>query len=107
MGTAYGGDHGDAGIRGAIHNMDSQFLYLLSKVTGLVDPLAASLASECEKSRLKTYSYGAALIAGGTKDTVADYIGNNRMPTDPLTMPDVLMAGSTTSAMASGLGVPT
>ena len=32
--TAYGGDHGDAGIRGAIHNMDSQFLYLLSKITG-------------------------------------------------------------------------
>ena len=31
----YGGDHGDAGIRGAIHNMDSQFLYLLSRVTGL------------------------------------------------------------------------
>ena len=79
-----------------------------------MDPLAASLASECEKSRLKTYSYGAALIAGGTKDTVADYIGNNRSlsinfssikpcqgrlhdillppraPTDPLTMPDVL-----------------
>ena len=51
-------------------------LYFL--LAGLVDPLAASLASECEKSRLKTYSYGAALIAGGTKDTVADYIGNNR-----------------------------
>ena len=31
----YGGDHGDAGVRGAIHNMDSQFLYLLSRVTGL------------------------------------------------------------------------
>ena len=49
---------------------------------GLVDPLAASLASDCERSRLKTYSYGAALIAGGTKDTVADYIGNNRFHTN-------------------------
>jgi len=106
LGSAYGGDHGDGAIRGAIHNMDSQFLYLLSKVTGLVDPLAASLASECEKSRLKTYSYGAALIAGGTKDTVADYIGNNRMPTDPLTMPDVLYGYIYNLGYGVGFGGP-
>jgi len=104
--TAYGGDHGDAGIRGAIHNMDSQFLYLLSRITGLVDPLAASLASECEQSRLKTYSYGAALIAGGTKDTVADYIGNNRMPTDPFTMPDVLYGYIYNLGYGVGFGGP-
>jgi hypothetical protein len=104
--TVYGGDHGDAGIRGAIHNMDSQFLFLLSKITGLVDPLAASLASECEQSRLKTYSYGAALIAGGTKDTVADYIGNNRMPTDPLTMPDVMYGYIYNLGYGVGFGGP-
>lgn len=103
---ARGGDHGDAGIRGAIHNMDSQFLYLLSRVTGLVDPLAASLASECEQSRLKTYSYGAALIAGGIKDTVADYIGNNRMPTDPLTMPDVMYGYIYNNGYGVGFGGP-
>jgi len=104
--TVYGGDHGDAGIRGAIHNMDSQFLFLLSKITGLVDPLAASLSSECEQSRLKTYSYGAALIAGGTKDTVADYIGNNRMPTDPLTMPDVMYGYIYNLGYGVGFGGP-
>jgi len=102
----YGGDHGDAGVRGAIHNMDSQFLYLLSRVTGLADPVAASLSSDCERSRLKTYSYGAALIAGGTKDTVADYIGNNRIPTDPLTMPDVLYGYIYNLGYGIGFGGP-
>lgn len=29
----YSGDHGDRGIREAIHRLDSQFLYLLSRVT--------------------------------------------------------------------------
>ena len=32
--TTYSGDHGDSGLRGAIHKLDSQFLYLLSKITG-------------------------------------------------------------------------
>ena len=53
-------------------------MHWISIISGLADPVAASLSSDCERSRLKTYSYGAALIAGGTKDTVADYIGNNR-----------------------------
>jgi len=86
--------------------MDSQFLYLLSRVTGLADPVAASLSSDCERSRLKTYSYGAALIAGGTKDTVADYIGNNRIPTDPLTMPDVLYGYIYNLGYGIGFGGP-
>ena len=32
--STYSGDHGDSGLRGAIHKLDSQFLYLLSQITG-------------------------------------------------------------------------
>ena len=39
LASAYGGNDGDGAIRGAIHSMDSQFLYLLSQVTGKFCPL--------------------------------------------------------------------
>ena len=48
---------------------------------GLVDPLVSSLASECESSRLKTQSYGAALVAGGVADSAGDYIESIRSET--------------------------
>jgi len=78
------------GVRGAIQKLDKQFLYLLSKIAGLVDPTVESLSDSCSSSRLQTQTYGWALLVGATKDTASDYIGNGRMPLDVLTMPDVI-----------------
>jgi len=98
--------HGDEGLRGAIAKLDNQFLYLLAKASGLVDPVVAALAADCERSRLKTQTYGAALLAGGAKDTAADFIGNNRVVTDPLTMPDVAYGYIYNMGYALGFGGP-
>merc|ERR1719244_157787 len=86
--------HGDGqdnlAVRNAIDKLDKQFLYLLSAITGLVDPTLFSLSVSCEESSLLSQSYGWALIGGGTADTLADYIGNMRNLFDVLSMPDVI-----------------
>jgi len=69
--------------------MESQFLYLISAIAGKVDSAVESIKEDLTSSNLKTQSFGAALIAGGFKDSLADYIDNNRVPSDIITMPDV------------------
>ena len=47
---------------------------------GKVDSAVESIKEDLTSSNLKTQSFGAALIAGGFKDSLADYIDNNRVP---------------------------
>jgi len=76
-------------IETAIYKLEQQFFYLLRTVTDLIDPAVRSATLSCEESAFKTRSYGMALLGGGVGDTLADFYGNNRVPGDILTMPDV------------------
>ena len=55
----------------------------------MIDPAISSLKSSCEESYIKTTSYGFAILGGGLGDTLSDYYGNSRSPSDIITSPDV------------------
>ena len=75
-------------------------------VLGLIDPAIESVYSSCEESALKTRSYGVALVGGGLGDTLADYYGNSRRPSDILTMQDVLYSYGYNLGYGLGFGAP-
>ena len=75
-------------------------------VPGLIDPAIESVYSSCEESALKTRSYGVALVGGGLGDTLADYYGNSRRPSDILTMQDVLYSYGYNLGYGVGFGAP-
>merc|ERR1712051_1037639 len=54
------------GIAGAIDKLNSQFKYLVSSAESSIDPVIASIKSECVSDRLQTQTYGWALLGGGT-----------------------------------------
>merc|ERR1719228_1045229 len=70
--------------------MDQQFAYLLSAIPAKANLAVESISADLHDANVKTQSFGWALIAGGTKDTLSDFIGNNRVLGDILTMPDVV-----------------
>merc|ERR1712117_482320 len=72
------------GIAGAIEKLNSQFKYLVSSAESSIDPVIASIKSECQSDRLQTMTYGWALLGGGTLDIAADWYGENRQPADIL-----------------------
>jgi len=72
------------GIAGAIEKLNSQFKYLVSSAESSIDPVIASIKSECQSDRLQTMTYGWALLGGGTLDIAADWYGENRTPADIL-----------------------
>merc|ERR1739844_1444 len=72
------------GIAGAIDKLNSQFKYLVSSAESSIDPVIASIKSECVSDRLQTQTYGWALLGGGTLDIAADWYGENRQPADIL-----------------------
>ena len=64
----------------------------------------SSISSDLSASNLKTQHFGWALLAGGAKDFVGDIIGNNRLLTDVLTMPDVVYSYGYAVSYAFGFG---
>merc|ERR1711881_700800 len=76
---------GDKGaISAAVEKLNTQLRYLISSVEASVDPVIASIKSDCEQTRLQTQSYGWALLGGGSLDIAADWYGNSRNPADIL-----------------------
>merc|ERR1712117_287698 len=52
------------GIAGAIEKLNSQFKYLVSSAESSIDPVIASIKSECQSDRLQTMTYGGAAGRG-------------------------------------------
>lgn len=105
----HGGQHylrQGGGVENAILKLEQQFLYLLTHTLGLIDPAIDSIVSSCEESSHQTMSYGAALIAGGVGDSLADYYGNSRSPGDVLTMADVQYSYGYNLGYGIGFGAP-
>jgi len=95
-----------AHVKGASNKMEKQFVYLLSAIAGKIDPAIASIKEDLDKSNLRAQSYGWALVAGGFGDSLADYVGNNRVPSDVLTMPDVTYSYGYNIGYGFGFGGP-
>jgi len=74
-----------SGINGAIDKLNSQIKYLISNIEASVDPTISSIKSDCESSRLRTQTYGWAILAGAGLDIAADWFGESRQPVDLFT----------------------
>lgn len=94
------------GRQGGSHKMDQQFLYLLSLIPGKIDAAVSSISSDLADGNLKTQSFGWGLLAGGAKDILADFIGESRVLSDVITMPDVVYKYGYSVGYGFGFGGP-
>jgi len=90
----------------AANKLEQQFLYLISAIAEKIDPAIASIKADQDASNVRAQSYGLAMVAGGFKDSAADFIGNNRLPQDILTMPDVVYSYGYNIGYGFGFGGP-
>jgi len=98
---------GDKGaISAAVEKLNTQLQYLISSVEASVDPVIASIKSDCEQTRLQTQSYGWALLGGGSLDIAADWYGNSRNPADILGGENLIFPYGYYAGYGIGFGAP-